>query len=46
MIKSHREQYNQNLYYATRDALDLIDEIKTEDNNSLKLLEDNSKSFI
>lgn len=45
VIKSHREQYNQNLYYATRDALDLIDEIKTEDNNSLKLLEDNSKSF-
>jgi hypothetical protein len=33
------------LYYATKEAIDLINEIETETDNSIKLLEDDSKYF-
>jgi hypothetical protein len=45
VIQYNREQYNENLYYATKEAIDLINEIETETDNSIKLLEDDSKYF-
>jgi hypothetical protein len=45
VIQYNREQYNENLYYATKEAVDLINEIETETDNSIKLLEDDSKYF-